>query len=305
MNKFLFSTCVYLAFSQLTYADIVIDPQDISQEEIAQSATSTPFSLSTHIDYINGAKINKGFYKGDKIEFGEGEAIASMVVYYNPCLTEGIRVSAGYTATYLHWCENPWFDQEHFNQVDLSVAGFTKRVKDWFWRTELTASFDADEWSFQYTTYDIILWGRYDLCENIGLHIGAFIETGCRMDRVYPILGFDWQITEKWRLDAVFPTNITLAYAFAKKWSLGAAARFFDPRFRVHSDEHSLKPLVRYTTMGAEFFVKYGDDKVTANIHCGSTLGGRFRVANRHNDHAKGYYLDPALYGGAEIEVVF
>lgn len=304
MKKYFF-TFFFLAFSPLTYADIVIDPQDISQEEIAQPAKSTPFSLSTHIDYIHGAKIDKGFYKGDKVEFAEGEAIASMVVYYDPCLTEGLRIGAGYTATYLHWCENPWFDQEHYNQVDISVAGFSKRVNGWLWRTELTANFDADEWSFQYTTYDLILWGRYDLCQDFGLHIGAFIETGCRMDRIYPILGFDWQITEKWRLDAVFPMNMALSYAWTPKWSLGAAARFFDSRFRVHSDEHSLKPLVRFTTMGAEFFVKYGDDKITANIHAGSTVGGRFRVANRHNNHATGYDLNSSFYGGAEIEVVF
>lgn len=305
MKKILWPLALCVTFFQTMHADIQIDKQDISHESIEEPVKASPFSFSAHIDAIGAAKIDNGFYKGDKVNFAEAQAVAGMVVYYDPCLTEGIRLAAGYTATYLHWHGNPWFDQDHFNQVNLSVAGFTKRVDDWLWRTELTGYFDADEWSFQYTTYDFVLWGRYTYCEHIGIHIGVFAETGCRLDRVYPIIGFDWQISEKWRLDAVFPMNIALSYAITSKWSLGAAGRFFDSRFRVHTENHSLKPLVRYTNIGAEFFVKYGNDMVTANIHCGSTLGGRFRVANRHNNHVKGYDLNPSAYAGAEIEVTF
>src|SRR5207253_1827552 len=130
-------------------------------------------------------------------------------------------------------------------------------------------------------------------------------ETGLRMDRVYPVLGVDWQISQKWKLSLVYPMNISLMYSYNPRWSIGPAARFFDSRFRVRHKDHSLKPLVRYTNVGSEFIVRYDTDLMSANIHAGYTLGGTFRVADRRNRHAKHYYLDPSPYAGAEIDVKF
>lgn len=294
---------ILTAFSIL--ADVEIDPQDIGTEKIAQPAKRTPFSFATHVDVVGNSKISKGFYKGDKINFAEAQVEAGSIVYYCPTYTEGARVALGYSPTYLKWHENPWFDQDHFNIVSLSLSGFTKRIDNWFWRTQLTANFNADQWNSGYTSYDILLWGRYTYSKNIGIHFGFLAQTGLRMDRIYPVIGFDWQISPQWKLSAVFPVNISLLYSFSSHWSIGTAARFFNTRFRVKHSDHSLKPLVRYTNTGAEFIIKYDDDTMSANIHAGSTLGGTFRVANRKNNHARDYDFDPVAYVGAEIDVKF
>lgn len=288
------------------WADVDIDQQNIGSENITQPEKRTPFSFDTHLDVIDSSKIKKGFYKGDKINYAEAEVEAGMVVYYCPTYTEGVRVSLGYTPTYLKWQDNPWFDQDHFNIISLSLAGFSKRIDRWFWRTQLTANFDAEKWSCQYTSYDLLLWGRYAYCENIGIHFGFWAQTGLRQDRISPIVGFDWQISRKWRLDLVFPVNMSLLYSISPNWQLGVAGRFFNSRFRVHHNQYSPKPLVRYTNTGIEFIIKYDDnDTTSANIHAGTTLGGHFRVANHSNHHAKNYLFNPSAYVGAEIDVKF
>lgn len=303
IRVFLTSCFALLCIS--VWADVEINQQDIGSEEIDKPSKRSPFSLDAHVDVIGPSKINKGFYKGDKIHFAEAEAELGMVVYYCPTYTEGLRVAVDYSPTYLKWNDNPWFDQEHFNLVSFSLSGFTKRMDQWFWRAQLTANFDSEKWSCQYTSYDLLLWGRYTLCKQIGLHFGFLAQTGLKMDRVYPVIGLDWQITKKIQLSLVYPMNISLTYAISSKWSIGAAGRFWSPRFRVHHQDHSHKPLVRYSNVGAEFIIQYENESMNANVHVGSTLGGTLRVANVNNDHARHYHLDPSAYAGAAVNVKF
>lgn len=302
--RFFFATW-FILVSTIGWADIDVDTQDIGSEQIDQPAKQSPFSFNTYIDAIGTSKIDKGFYKGDKVHFAEAEVEAGMVVYYCETYTEGAKVAIGYTATYLDWSENPWFDQHHFNTVSFSLTGFTKRIDRWFWRTQLSVNCDAKEWKANYTSYDILLWGRYEYCGNIGVHLGFLAQTGLRLDRVYPIVGFDWQISRKWKLNVVYPLNVSLDYAITPHWILSVAGRSFNSRFRV--DDHDLFPqaLVRYTNTGAEFAIKYQSNGISANIHAGTTLGGKYRVANRNNHHAHNYRLKGAGYVGGEIDVTF
>ena len=301
------ATCFILA-AATGWTDIDIDSQDIGSEKITDTAKKSPFSFNTYIDAIDTAKINKGFYKGDKIHFAEAEAEAGMVVYYAPAYTEGARVAVGYTATYLRWAENPWFDQDHFNNLNVSLTGFSKRLDQWFWRTQLTANIDTSQWSAMYTSYDILLWGRYSYCDNndkIGVHFGFLAQTGLRLDRLYPIIGFDWQISRKLKLNLVYPVNISLVYSITPRWSIAAAGRFFNSRFRVHHKEIFSKALVRYTNAGGELAIKYETEYVSANIHGGFTFGGKYRVSNSKNHHPHNYRFDGSAYVGGEVDVTF
>lgn len=286
-------------------ADIDIDDQDVGSEQITKPAKRTPFSLNSHIDGIGTTKIEKGHFKGDEVHYATAEVEAGMIVYYNPAFTEGIRVALGYTPTYLRWSECPWFEQDRFNTVPVTVSGFTKRFDDWFWRSQVSFNFDADNWSSEYISYDIIVWGRYTYCRDIGIHLGFWAETGLQMDRIYPILGFDWKISPRWKLNLVYPVDVALEYTLAKSWKLALAGRFFDSRFRVNRDECTSRALVRYTNAGAEFAIRYETDTMSANIHIGTTLAGKFRQANHRNHHAHSFKLDSAAYAGGEFDVRF
>lgn len=283
------------------------DQQNIGSENIKQVAQGkpTPFNFSTHVDVIGSAKIDKGFYKGDKVRFAEARAETGMIFYYNSVYEEGVGGSIAFEPTFLKWDQNPWFEQDHFNLLSVNLSGFTKRADRWFWRGQLTVNADVEEWSGQYTSYDILLWGRYDYSEDFGIHFGFWAETGLNMDRIYPIAGIDWKISPDLSLNLVYPVNVSLNYMLNPVWSISLAGRFFNPRFRIHQDQTFAKSLIRYTNIGAEFAIRYENENTSANIHAGTTLAGKFRVANRHNRHAKSYNLESALYAGAEIEVKF
>lgn len=306
LRVFLASWLVLIMPINLIWADIDIDEQNMGSESITEPAKRSPFSFNAHIDGIGKAKINKGFFKGDDVQFAESQAEVGMVLYYCPAYTEGARLAASYTATYIGWSENPWFDQDHFNTISLTIAGFSKRLDRWFWRSQLSINFDAAIWNSQFINYDLLLWGRYEYSRTIGIHVGFLAQTGMLLDRVYPIIGADWQISKKWKLNLVYPVNVSLEYALNPSWSLAIAGRSFNSRHRVHYHETFSKALVRYENVGAEFAMKYEEPNISANIHAGTTLGsGRYRIANRFNQHAHNYKLDPSGYVGGEIDFSF
>lgn len=281
----------------------VTDMGDVEMETSEQKGK--PFSIDVHFDSVKSTDIRKGYYKDDTVQFAEGQVDLGLIFYYCPRFKEGLGVTIGYERTLLRWENNPWFNQDRFNTAHLSINGFSKRLDRWFWRGQLDINIDTDHWQSSYMFYNLLLWGRYECCNNIGFHIGFIAQTGMQMDRVYPILGLDWQISRRWKLNLVFPVNVSLEYMITPRWSVAIAGRTFDSRHRVSNKEPHPKYLVRYQNVGGELAIKYDDTVVSANIHAGYTLGGDVRIANPHNHHPHHYKLDPSAYTGAEVVVRF
>ncbi len=267
----------------------------------------TPFSLSCNADFIGKSKIKKGFFKDDEIKFAEAQVEAGMVFYYNECFSEGANVAVTYAVTRIEWEQNLFTNQDLFHTVSLSFGFFTKRVDRWLWKIQIAANCDTPGKNFtgEYINYDGILWGRYDYCKHIGLHFGFIAETGMRMDKAWPIFGFDWQINEHWKLNAVYPVNIGINYSFWKYWSVGADIRFFNTRHRIKRDEAGSRDVIRYENTGAELALMYQRGSINYNIHGGYTLGGKYRIANPSNNHPRTYDFKGAGYAGAEVDVRF
>lgn len=287
--------------------DTVFDFIDYAGEKASASETKSQFSFTVEADAISKTKINKGFYKGEKFEFCTGEAELGMAVYYDEDHEEAISLALDYSGTLIDWEDNPWFDQKHFNIVTLSVAGTSERIHNWLWRGQVNFNMDANEFGAgcSYSTYDILLWGRYKYCRNIGINVGIIVETGMRTDRVYPILGVDWKISNKWQLNLVFPVNVSLEYSITKAWILALEARSFSFRDRVGRHEANARSVLRYQNIGAELAIKYSKNGISFNVHGGSTLGGKLRIADSHNHHPRTYHFDPSAYAGAELTYRF
>jgi hypothetical protein len=169
-SLFLFLLFVFFNISILR-ADGDIDQQNFGSENInqpAEQAKNKPYGFASHFIYMSPAKISEGFYKGDVVHFVEAKVEASSVVYYDPAVTEGLIFSVSFEPTFLKWEQNPYFCQDHFYLLPMSITGFSHRVDDWIWRAQMTANFDTDEWNGNYTSYDFLLWGRYSLRKNIG-----------------------------------------------------------------------------------------------------------------------------------------
>lgn len=287
-----------------------VDVEDVGSENVMTATGSTeeagPFKIDANGDYVCKAKAESP-YTGNLL-FDIAQVSINAVYYYNPCYKEGLAAAAQYQRTRLDWNANPYFNQSEYNTASLILGAFTERVCDWLWRGQVSLNFDnLDYWNFSdYMTYDIVLWGRYACCDNIGINIGFFAETGMKMDRLYPIIGIDWEPSCNWKISAVFPTNISLTYLFSSSWSVALAGRFFDERHRTKKNEPVPQATWRYQSSGAEFGINFDPGKwLHVNIHAGHTFRAWLKVGDKNYNHRRRIHFDGAPYAGADLYVNF
>lgn len=301
------------ACSSLLHADDETDPLQVSkisphpQPDDVPDERPRPFSIVSTYDGVAKAKFKKREYKGEHLDFSTGSIEGGGVFYYNADYHEGFNLNLGFTATKIYWEHNYFLTQHKFKTVTVSLGSFTERIDNWLWRAQIAVNADeaGKKFTGAYLNYDLLIWGRYQYTPVIGIHTGFIVQTGMRMDKGWPIFGFDWQISHKWRLSVVYPVDISLNYSFTPHWIIGGGARAFNTRHRIKRDECHSGYLVRYENVGAEFFVKYDNKNAIFNLHLGSTLGGRYRVSNRENRHPHTFKLLGSFYGGAEANVRF
>jgi len=290
--------------------DVDVELQNVGSEQMidADKKDDKAFRISVRGDWIQETKIHKKKYRDEKLKFYEAEAELQGVVYYNPCFEEGIGLGLSYNTVHLHWRGNPYFGESNFPQVSFSVAGFSKRAPGWLWQAKATINWQTQKKaSFSdYTNYDLLLWGRYEYCPDVlWLHTGFVAQTGMKIDRIFPIIGFDWVINDKWKLNAVFPLNLSIVYSFSDKWSIDLAGRLWSPRRRVKKHEELSEGLFRYRNSGAELGLNYNTDWFRVNAHIGYAFGGVLTISDRNNKHKKHIDFDSSSYAGGELVFKF
>lgn len=262
-----------------------------------------PFRLEFETDVVAGTHFNKEGYEDEKINFGNYTGTAGMAFCYFPQAREAYAAAVAYTYTNICWKQNPFFHQCDFQKATVALRLFSNRFSDWIWKGQFAINFDTKHKDYNhYMNYDLTLWGRYDYCEDMGLHLGIIVQTGMKIDRVYPIIGFDWDINDQWALNLAFPVNISLQYKYNCNWTGAAAMRFFDVRYRAGEDEPLPMALVAYRNTGFELAILYASDpSIEANIHVGTTVGGMLRISDKNNDHPQHFKMDPAAYVGGQL----
>lgn len=305
---YIFLTTLAFHFSNI---HAQIDIEDVGSENITPKAIENgsdgPFLIKGNIDVLGKAKFRKS-HDLHNLRFATGQVEFNFVYYYEPCYKEGASVTLLYDRTRLDWKFNPFFNQKDFDNISVLLGGFTERLNNWQWRAQVSINFEnLKHWDFEdYMNYDFILWGRYEYCKNFGIHIGFLAQTGMKIDRVYPIFGFDWQYDRNWKINAVFPVNISLIYIIDQTWSVALASRFLDQRNRVGKNEYLTEGVWHYLTGGAEFGLNYNPTKwISANVHVGMNFGGHLTIASRHYHHRHRLRLDSAPYAGAEVAINF
>lgn len=284
-----------------------IDYESYGSEPFIEPEKEGPFTIKLTGNAVLKAKINKWYLDNEHVEYRDIDVDVASVIYYDHRLTEGALVAVGYMNTRLVWPQNPFFNEHMFQTVTFSATGFTHRFCGWRWIGQVDINFDPNYFSLSpYTYYNAILWGRYTYTDNINVHGGILIQTGMKIDRVFPIFGFDWTINDNWVLNLVFPVNISVDYIISKEWSVSLAGRFIDQRHRVSKDEPLSRGLWKYKTAGVELGVDYEYNSwIKANVHAGEAFGTRLTISNRQNKHKRHFNLESAPYFGGEVAVNF
>ncbi len=305
MKKTLYTLLLALATSTTLFADYnQIEYSDLQISEAQQGGTGGPWNIDVNYDIIGKSKFNKHGFKDQKIKFSALDVDASIVFYHNPDYKEAANFELGFDRTIIDWKENPYFTQTEFDTVNLSFGAITERLCNWLWKTKVTINIDTKHKDLGlYSTYDALAWGRYNYCNDIGVHMGILVLTGMKIDHVYPILGFDWTINEYWKLNAIFPVNMSVVYTYDQNWSFDTAIRAFQTRYRVGEHQPLPKAITLYQSVGVELGVNYNiKDQIHFNFHLGSTLGGKLKVANRNNKQPHHFKFESAPYAGVEMD---
>jgi len=304
--KKIFISLAMLAVASLQ-ADADLNSGNYNYYDLAELNQPGAFTFTLSGNAVQNAKFKKWFLDKQKLEYRDAHADITAVFYYEKDCEEGLFAGAGYNNTRLHWKENPFFTESQFHMASVTLGGFTRRAPKWFWQGRVTMNIDTKHSRLSlYANYDTLLWGQYAYSRLVNLHVGFLAQTGMKIERVYPILGFDWQITPSWKLNAVYPVNLSIAYSLNKCWSFLFAGRFFDHRQRVGKNEPLSEGLWAYRASGAELAVNYDCDSwFKANFHIGSTLWTKLTISNKNNEHKRHFKIKSAPYIGGEMFVNF
>lgn len=269
-----------------------------------------PFSISAFVDASGKAKAEHKHCKPNyhDSQFLKAEVDTSFIYYYVPCYKEGLLTTLSYSYTKINW-DNPFFNQHHFNTVSFGLGAFTHRLEQWTWEALVRCNADVDynfKWA-DYLNFDITLYGRYTLTDWLGFNVGFIALTGMKIDHLYPIIGLDWTISDNWKLNLVFPINISLIYILTPEWSLGIAGRSYEERHRVGKHNHYSRGTVEYYASGAEGGVYYAslDKSLQANFHLGGFFSNMIKVARRKHNHSHRIHFGSSPYLGGDIAYRF
>lgn len=235
-------------------------------------------------------------------------------VYYSHFLNPENSFSwqLGYYHLGLDWDKNPRFHQKDFNYGMASLSYVCQSIKRWRFVTDIGVSVDTHTFDFgQTAVYYALLWGRYQWLDNLGLHAGFFGYVGVKNGYMLPVVGVDWVLHPRWKLNAVFPVDLSLTYQIRKRWYTALAySNFGGPyRFPRRVTEKGGKfehAIFEVYARGLELDLNYKNgNRIWMGLGAGYNFGGWIFIKNAHNRHGKYYKFEAAPFGQATLALNF
>ncbi|MBJ7449365.1 MAG: hypothetical protein JHC93_03275 [Parachlamydiales bacterium] len=258
---------------------------------------------------LKGVQVANAKFKTSDVRYQDllfNEADGDLYFTFAPTSEETVTFGAGWGHTTLKWDENPFFSQTNFDVVKLGVIATTDRFTDWFWQGSIYTNRQSNKiGSSNDAIYTTEVWGRWSVTEAFGLNFGFINQLGLKTIELYPIIGFDYRANCNWKINLVYPTNISVNYDFADHWTASASARFFKTRHRVDSDQAVPFAIFQYQTVGGELALAYDIQFFRVKLFGGSTTEARLKIYNSNGNDRTEYKLDPAFYAGMNISVHF
>jgi hypothetical protein len=270
----------------------------------AQASEEKDWELQASYLGTGGAEIDEAGKENESIGFTQSIAKAS----YTHRLDDesGIVLNVGHTSTQIDWDENPSFSEKNYSYLNLEIGGYSLKIPNWLWRGAVGTDVDAEELSFnRYALYKGTMWGRYDFSDMLGIHIGFTGTSGLRRDKVYPILGLDYAPSSKWKLNFIFPVDISANYAIDDNWSVAGTARTFRVRHRLSQKEATSRGIFDYRSFGGDLSLNYLIGSFLAKAYVGTTYSGDLKVADSKARNAVFYKFNGSIYLGSNLTYQF
>ncbi len=257
-----------------------------------------PFSLSGTYINVNETHFRKPDLADQSLKYRQWNTVFAYTHPFNEC--NGLILGAAWLGSEVNMEENIDFDETEFDYFNFSAAHYISSFPDWVWTVSLTAYLDAANFSLiDYALYQGVLWGRYTWCQPLELDFGLMVEAGLRKEKVWPIIGFVFTPSERWRISAVYPIDLSIAYSLHPALTAAASIRYLRSRHRVGEEEPNSQAIFDYRAAGIEGdlnFTPYPFLSVTG--FAGSTLNGDFEISNRNNKRTKHLKFARSLYAG-------
>ncbi len=259
---------------------------------------------------VGKAKFRTQSVKGSHVEYQDAHAF----LYYSHYMTPDNSLSwkVGYSFLDFNWLKNPRFKENDYNFVNASVGWVSTSIKDWRWILSTGVSVDAQTFNFgQSGVYYGLMWGRYHFSDTIGMHIGWAGYAGVRNGYLLPILGIDWRASKKWKVNGIFPVNLSVEYLFNKYWSSALEVATFGRPYRfpmrVHGGIGKYKNgIFEVYSKGLELDMKFNTGGgFFASFGGGWNFGGWILIKDHANHHGKYYKYDGAPYVQGKISCTF
>ena len=132
------------------------------------------------------------------------------------------------------------------------------------------------------------------------------MESGLKKEKVWPIFGFVYNPSEKWRISAVYPIDVSASYIITPCLSVAGSLRFLRNRHRVKQDEPDSQGIFEYRTTGAELDLIFAPKRwVSVKGFAGSTFDGDLKISNRNDKHSTHFKFEGSFYWGASAILSF
>ena len=218
----------------------------------------------------------------------------------------GIIALIGYERDEVSWAGNPEFSEKTYNNAIIGIGGFTGSKEDWLWRGNAYVSFDTVDVSFgDNAIYGGMLWGSYNVKDNIDAHIGMMGNFRIRKDEVTPIIGVSWRPIDYWSINAVYPVDLSIRYDLDDGYTLELAWKIVRSRHRLKQEEVRSEGIFEYRTSGTELALVGKGGPYKTRVFVGYTGGGYLKVSDQYGNDSTSYKFNGSMYSGISLNIEF
>ena len=263
----LFLVTIFLLFSHGS-AQPFVDIANFNYQNFTGTNKSNPSITNNTEDYSFSVFLPKEFKSGNTLLFRiNGELIQSST---SPRITQATRVSSISVALGYQWLS----ENKKWKSV---LMGIPKVASDF------NSSIGNND--FQ---YGMLFIQNYKWNSKVQLKVGLYYNKEAFGNFFIPLVGLDWNASDRWQFFGLLPTNYKIEYAIAKKkWYTGVNFKAFTRSFQLSQEQNN--DYIRFDEIVLKGFLEY---YCTSNIMAYVEIGrafGKFLLQYKSNSEDLSY----------------